>query len=48
MLREYVEKDCGIYKFEDLTDFRENTLVNFFRRCGGRVFYWVSETEYFL
>lgn len=30
LLREFLEKDCGIYKFEDLTEFRGKTLVNFF------------------
>ena len=30
LLRDFFEKDCGIYKFEDLTEFREKTLVNFF------------------
>ena len=30
LLREYLEQDCGIYKFEDLTGFREKTLGNFF------------------
>ena len=29
-LTKFFEKDCGIFKFEDLTEFREKTLINFF------------------